>query len=572
LNCMDEQNDLKYKKPKIMLIDLEDHVFNSIKSAGFNVFRGTFGSPYGVRISDSIEPVAIDFSLPNIGEQDVLIVDLKEPELIEKPTVEISAGTEHWYAKCNTGKIDPRPIAMQLVKKYFDRIYENEGIIIVFVSSILINDIRFCNYYNKNDARIIRFHSCSFLSILNYLDIDIEFGNEIRMTNDVPFLCSFLEKYLPYSSFETTLEPVGFLEEKWIPILQNKTKASVGGLILNEGKSLVFILPQIAKKDEVILELLKEILPELFPHLFPEIEGGKWINRDEYEFESILVLKAEIKSIHEEANKGILDVEARINLEREKLGFLHGILTKTGNDLVIDVIKCLELFGFKNIISVDDQIKEGENLQEDLQIHDDSPILLVEIKGLTGVPDEKDTTKILKYMLRRSQEWKKDVGGVFIVNHERNIPPTERNNNRVFTEQQINDANLNNVALIATWDLFLLARGMIKWNWNPYLVKEIFYKKGVFNRIPSFYKPIGKISKYWDKAQVISMELNENSYLRKGNRIGYLRSNEYLEEVVSSMQIEGLDVEKAESGQRVGIKTIYPGIVLKEGMDVYSIN
>jgi ribosomal protein S3 len=68
------------------------------------------------------------------------------------------------------------------------------------------------------------------------------------------------------------------------------------------------------------------------------------------------------------------------------------------------------------------------------------------------------------------------------------------------------------------------------------------------------------------------MELNENSYLRKGNRIGYLRSNEYLEEVVSSMQIEGLDVEKAESGQRVGIKTIYPGIVLKEGMDVYSIN
>jgi hypothetical protein len=50
--------------------------------------------------------------------------------------------------------------------------------------------------------------------------------------------------------------------------------------------------------------------------------------------------------------------------------------------------------------------------QEDLQILDASPTLLVEVKGLAGFPREDDTLQVVKYIPRRMKEWDgTDVAG-----------------------------------------------------------------------------------------------------------------------------------------------------------------
>lgn len=70
----------KYEKPKILLIDLPDDVFERALSAGYNASAGTFGSPYEVNKSDNYLPVIIkEFDLPNYTEQEIIFVDLTPP-------------------------------------------------------------------------------------------------------------------------------------------------------------------------------------------------------------------------------------------------------------------------------------------------------------------------------------------------------------------------------------------------------------------------------------------------------------------------------------------------------------
>jgi hypothetical protein len=155
------------------------------------------------------------------------------------------------------------------------------------------------------------------------------------------------------------------------------------------------------------------------------------------------------------------------------------------------------------------------------------------------------------------KEWDRtDVRGVSIINHQRNVPALERDNRNVFTEQQIEDAQHNDLTILTTWDLFLLTRGMMKWKWNPKVIQELFYQSGRMPKIPTIYKPIGKIVKYWEKPGAVGVQISENK-LHKGERIGYVTSGGYLEEEVLSLQVENQDVEEAVPGQLAGIKTKY---------------
>jgi hypothetical protein len=349
----------------------------------------------------------------------------------------------------------------------------------------------------------------------------------------------------------------------------------VGGLLVPEdSKGRVLILPQISKDAETIVTLLREVLPDISPHLFPHIEGSRWVERDEYELDSVLKYKAEKIKVQQRATRELEDLDKMITEERDRLGFLHGIITNTKDDLVESVKSCLEYIGFKQVIDVDKQIQnQGTSApkQEDLQVHDKSPTLLVEIKGLSGLPHESDTLQVVKYIHRRMKEWDRtDVRGVSIINHQRNVPALERDNQNVFTEQQIEDAQNNDVTILTTWDLFLLARGMMKWKWNPNAIQELFYQHGRMPKIPTIYKPIGEIINYWEKPGAVGVQISE-SKLHKGQRIGYVIPEGYFEEEVLSLQVENRDVEEVFPGQLAGIKTIYSKNLLHKGTLVCTI-
>ena len=564
----------KYQKPKILLIDLPDTVIDGVRSAGFNASSGTFGSPYKVKLGDDYRPVIPKAHLPNCTEQEVIIIDLTPPETIDNPEGEkvTSEGENDWWAKCSRGEIDPRPRVMVGVKGMFDRILDHGGMFVIFAQPRLYQKLVWAakgvHGFITDDQ--IPADNWSFLSIASpsYFEMESDFGEEISVPDYNHQLFRFLRKNIRDARYTTAFKPTPIIEKSWMPILSNKFGMCVGGLLAPENsKGRVLILPQFSNKSEAVTILLREVLPDLSPHLFPHIKG-RWVERDEYELDSVLKYKTDKIEVQKRVNRELEDLDKKITEERDRLGFLHGIITNTGDDLVESVKSCLEFIGFEQVIDVDKQIQNQGTLvpkQEDLQVQDKSPILLLEIKGLSGLPREDDMMQVVKYAPRRMKEWDRtDVHGVLIINHQRNVPALERDNRNVFTEQQIEDAQHNDVTILTTWDLFLLTRGMMKWKWNPKAIQELFYQSGRMPNIPTIYKPIGKIIKYWEKPGAVGVQISENK-LHKGECIGYVVSGGYLEENVSSLQVENQDVETAVPGQLAGIETIHPKNVLRKG-------
>ena len=579
----------EYQKPKILLVDLPDSVLNSVRSAGFNASTGTFGSPYKVELSDNYLPVIYKADLPNHTEQEIIIIDLTPPETLDNPEGEkmTSEGENDWWAKCSRGEIDPRPRVMRMVQNAFDRTFDHGGLFVIFAQPRLRQDLVLTHVYHSrlhygvpelSTESKINADNWSFLSILSDLVIESDVGEEINVLEHDSQLSRFLWKTTRNAKYNATFNPTSRIEKNWIPTLSSdKFERCVGGLLVPEdSKGRVLILPQISKDAETIVTLLREVLPDISPHLFPLIEGSRWVERDEYELDSVLKYKAEKIKVQQRAKRELEELDKKISEERDKLGFLHRIITKTGTgtDLVESVKSCLEFIGFKQIIDVDEQIREQNTKapkQEDLQVHDKSPTLLIEIKGISGLPHESDTIQVVKYVPRRMKEWNRvDVRGVSIINHQRNVPALERDNQNIFTKQQVEDAENHDITILTTWDLFLLIKGMMKWGWNPKAIQELFYQRGRMPKILTIYNPIGEIVTYWDKIGVVGVQISE-SKLHKGQRIGYVIPEGYFEEEVLSLQVENRDVEEVFPGQLAGIKTIYPKNLLRKGTPVCTI-
>lgn len=160
--------------------------------------------------------------------------------------------------------------------------------------------------------------------------------------------------------------------------------------------------------------------------------------------------------------------------------------------------------------------------------------------------------------------------GLFIVNHQRHIPPLERKNDLAFTTEQIKDATISRIALFTSWELYLLVTGVQKWKWDRGMIQDLFYQDGRFSGVPPFYKPIGTIVKYYEKSSAAAIMIS-NDKLFKGSTIGYVTPKGYFEEEITSMRIDDEDVDEAITGQGVGILTKYPKKIVREGLQVYLV-
>lgn len=570
----------RYPKPNILLIDLSDDLYSKLQLSGFNVLKGTFGLLYKVPRGKGYMPIIIDYDLPKVKEQEIVIIDLDHQNASNSPkhSYSINKGDQWYWSNFNTGIIDPRPITMKKHQKDFDRILNHGGFFVIFAESRKNPDIIKGGENVLGELKGTKYESdnWSFLTRLSNIAIHHDDGEEIKISKCKHEICSFLERNIENVHYNATFEPTLYnLKENWHPILCNKYGQTIGTLITPNDlfKGYILILPQIYNKNEFIIKLINEILPLFSPELFPYIKKGKWIEREEYELNSVTEHKSKIFKIKKESELKINEIEIRISEEKEKWGFLQGILTNSGDELVEDVKKCLKLIGFTDIRDVDKEIegKGGDEKQEDLQIHDESPTILLEIKGVSGPLKEEYTMQAVKYIHRRMKEWDRtDIRGVCIINHYRNIPPLDRDNENVFTKQQIEDAKIHDISLLTTWDLFILIRGMLEHGWNSESIRSLFYKNGRIHKIPTNYQPIGKIVNYWETPKVVGIEISENS-LSKGQKIGYLLKDGYLEEEVLSVQVDSNDVENALPGQLAGIKTIYPKKILKNGIKVFSI-
>jgi len=433
----------KYKKPKILLVDLDDSVHERLESMGLNVRKGTFGRPYAVGppCNRDIRVVQLNESLPNMHEQEIVIVDLTEPEVDPNPPSavfqEMNPPDQGFCLDSSVRIVNPRVISMQGALPLVERMLLASGVLVVFLQPPMKERFTLYSFDRLRRQRITgsqcQLNNLGFCSVIepSRLNLQHDLGTEVYLNDKGGILPGVVAKYIDSVGFNCTLDPHfekefhGTDRPVFIPVLNNKYGKCVGGIIiLRPNRGMVVLLPQFTRKADLIADLFRDFLPNTHSHLFPEHEGGRWVHRVEYEHPSVISLQSRVEEIQLEADKRKAEIAGQIEAESQRLSFLHGLLVKSGDDLVSDVIKTLSYIGFRDVVNVDELRGEKAIKEEDIWIRDRSPILLVEVKGLGRPPGEADTHQVTKYLSRRMAEWNQpDVRGVFLVNHQLGIQP-----------------------------------------------------------------------------------------------------------------------------------------------------
>lgn len=207
--------------------------------------------------------------------------------------------------------------------------------------------------------------------------------------------------------------------------------------------------------------------------------------------------------------------------------------------------------------------------REDLQIHDRSPLLLVEVKGTARPrPQESEALEVAKYLHPRARDLERtDIIGLTIINHQRHLPPAERAA-EVFGADVITAAKGQHVGLLRAVDLYRLARGAVEYGWSADVTAERFWRPGLLHGRPDHLVPVGHVLHVFAKAQAVVLKLC--AQLAIGDRIAVELSPQTVELDVTSLQQQHVAVERVSAGQDAGVFVGDLVEELREGMEVLS--
>lgn len=574
---------LKYDKPKILLIDTPEEATNALLNQGYNVSTGSFGNPYKVTQDDSYTPVICNGKLPNVTEQEIIIIDLEEQEILKEPKGKkhTSEGENDWWASCNQGIIDPRPRIMLMHRGTFDRILIHGGLFVIFAKCRNTQKMKFGHVARYGiDGKNIDYDNWSFLSSLDdsFVRINYDSGNEMFPFDKDDALIQLLTKYIENSKFFCTLDKNYQINKgNWFPLLKNKYDSVISAAIAHEygedKHTWILIFPQFDNKTDFVLELF-QLLPNFASHLFPYYEGNLWLHKPEYELPQIIVLKDEKKRIKQKCDDKIKEIGNQIEKVKEENKFWYDLIRETGDSLVQAVIKALQILGFEKVIDVDKKSKtngDSGSLKEDIQIKDKSPMLIVDVKGVTGLPSDPEATQAHKHATIRMKEWDRtDINSLTIINHQRNIPPLDRENNMPYRQELLDSASQIDSGLMTSWDLYRLVRSFLRNKWKPEDIKPLFYKSQRISVIPVNYEYIGRINQIWEQAEAFSVIIEEST-LGNQDKIGIETPIEIFEYQIESLQLNDIEITQTENGNEVGIKTNQFPSNIKKGFCVYKI-
>jgi hypothetical protein len=563
----------KYPRPKILLLDTPAPVLPTLRDAGFNAVNGTMGMPYAVKKGGGFQQLCGKFSAPNYTEQEVVVVDLAYDQVAEGPSSgpERPASEVDLWGKCDKGVLDPRVRSAVNLSGSFDRVLNGGGVFVVFanrklgIETVTARENRF---QELCDSEAFPYDAWDLLTELRQIEVKSDHGREIRPAPEKSPLGSLLNRHLDGAHFTCTLKQSLPIGPPWQPLALNKYGDAVALARFGPGNGWVILLPQLADKARFLLELLTTVLPEIAPHLFSAIEQGRWTTRPEYEVPKILDLKAQQVAIKERAKLEVGELEKAIQAERQAQQWMHDLLTGTDDCLVDGVKLALRCLGFAQIVDVDEQRDgEGKSRREDLQIDDARPTLIVDIKGIGGCPGDDDALQADKHATIRMREWNRiDIVGLSIINHQRHLPPLDRENAMPFRKELLDAAEEYKLGLMTSWDLYRLIRNSKKHGWRPDDVKPVFYKKGRIDPVPEHYQLLGKVAKVWTGKFGIVMEAGTLSI---GETISVEFPIEFEEVKVESIMVDKVPVESCKAGDQVGLLWPTDKPKLREGLRVF---
>jgi hypothetical protein len=559
------------ERPRICCIDIEKNVTESLIDLGFNIYTGTLGSK--IRVPNinhnNNHQLLLNCEIPeNLHEYDIIILDLDINKIIDYKKEEHirvnHTGKSALSLLCSYPEtiFDPRPLGSSSLNRSLRQLGNRPHIVITFTTAAY--DIEY-EVVKITEGRVSRerIEKYNIYSFTNYIPLaESKCGKEITICNIREDLRNLFELTIKKTTYNQTFHhPTKWENGKhmpdphYIPLLKNSSGDIVSIYEFNE-YSYIFYLPRIELKEEFLGTFLSKIAPDLLPELFPFSTTFKWKEKEEYWLPKHKNLLDEKKKIEAEYYEKINLKEEEISRNTKKFYFLHEIITETGDKLVDSLIQYLKWLGFKNVTKVDEENTENNLLGEDIQVELENGLLIIECKGIGGTSTDPDCSQISKIKHRRCKERNRfDVYALYIVNHQRYLPPLNRQN-PPFTPVQMQDAVNDERGLLSTWQLF-----------NLYFEIEngIIEKDSSRNELLKFgfveFKPknlilIDKPKEIFKNGIVCIVNISKVD-LSVGDEILVEKSGKFQNTIIEGIQIDDKPVTTANSGE-IGLQLSIP--------------
>ena len=558
-------------KTRVLCVDMEQDIIDFLKSESLEVYNGSLGPIIDARNFESnwdVLPLKLDLNIPdNLHEYSVIIEDLSA----HRETITYDYTKNDVKGKFYDAEDNFRCLCLKRPQNIFDPVPFGAAFIANslkykedFLIKILFQAKRYeVGYYqmNSNYYRDEVFGRFSNYQYVNNFTLNAKCGDRIIVADNklAKMLFVGLEEQISYvqtyfHSYHYDTDGITRINNKnFLPLLTNGQGEIISYAYYEENKCITIMFPILLDKRLLLERLFKDFLYQTFSELFPMQKENSWLTNREYELPEILKLnrdKEEALRIYEESiaqkDKAIKDI-------REKYNYLFDMLTESGETLVNKVKRYLEWLGFDNVQSMDEEVKEGEDFQEDLQIHlDNNELLIIEVKGLHGTSKDNECSQISKIELRRIHERKySNVHAVYIVNNERGKEPLKRQI-PPFTETQIKDAEFAHRAMAYTYQLFNLYFEIESGIISKEEARNALFQNGLVD-FRSNFKSIGKPYDYFKNNKVACVELHD-TILSVGDKVYFEDDRKRLNVVeIVNIQVNRQNTQTARDG-KVGIE------------------
>ena len=553
-----------YKHPMICLFDFEESVEKELQNLRFNYITASFGSTVKVSNQQYQEKLLkLNHDYPsNLHEFDIVMMDMtveKSEEFdAKKHSLNNSSGNKAHalLSEYPEQVFDPRPLSINIVSKEINELSDKKSVVIAFFGNAISSEYKFVE---------IAAHGASVVDQKSYYNhrfydgfsgSNNRYGRKVALPAKDSKLSPLFNQHLDKIEYRCVFNHPDFWSDgkhqkdsNFIPLLLNERDEIVSYAHF-QSESLVFVFPDIEDKASFVASLLKTYLPEIMPDIFPFHGEFGWLESGDY------LLPGESKLLQEKADiekKYVKDIaeneDSLFNLKKE-FKFLTDLITETGDALVSSIEHYLKWLGFESVVNFDDT--NPDVLEEDIQIDCGDRFLVVEIKGIGGTSTDKDCSQISKIRYRRAeQRGKFDVFGLYIVNHQRYMPPKSRSN-PPFTENQIKDAGHDKRGLLTTYDLykayFLIEEGILQ----KADVRESLFKTGLITLEPENMSSIGTPQELFMDGQVAILNL-DGTTLEVGDTLIVRKNGDYSKAIIESIQVDDKEVDTCNTGE-IGIK------------------
>jgi hypothetical protein len=554
-----ETKQLFYETPRICLIDVDKMTSDLLKSKGFNCTSGSLGQRLSVpnQRQGQLQLCGFQFEFPqNLHEYQILVVDLAttgEKPFIPDPSLASIIGKSHkdsqiaFICEYPTTIFDPRPLSSHYLASEVQKLLTKDFILILFVSNnVEVNYKPVYIEFNEPKRKKEVLHN--LFDIYPYLIYnEVRYGLEIHINTQLDSdLYAFVKKYKTDFFYEVVFR--ASKDRNFIPLIFNNDGDIVSFMAIHK-QSSCFVFPQLNDKTTFLSDLFLNILPQIHPNLFPDLTKFKWLEEQRYRLPNENILIEKRSALERDFKVNLQTIECEFEENRLKYSFLHNLLTGTGKELVAAVVYFLERLGFENVMNVDEEMPNLK--EEDIRVELDDGILIVEVKGIVGTSRDDECSQVSKYRHRRCKERGAfDVRALYLVNHQRHLPPVDRAN-PPFNEKQITDAEDDDRGLLSTWELFKT----YFWIEDGYItqadVREQLLKKGLVTFSPSNSISLGKPDEILYKGFVVV--LNVDVSVRVGDTILAVDGEGIRQLRITEIQVDGKDLLEA-TGGCVGLK------------------